>query len=296
VTGTVQDAAGNTASLTVGGINIDKTPPVVSGIPSRGPDANGWYNHAFDVIWSGTDALSGSGICNAPTPYVGPDTVAGLVGGECTDAAGNVGGATSAFRFDATPPSIAIAHPADGAALLFRQAVTASYSCGDATSGVAGCAGPVASGAALDTNAAGIRTFTVNAMDLAGNTAALISQYRVAYGFEGFFEPLNNLPTTNRGPAGRTFPVKFALRDAGGNAIGDPAAVMTVGIESAVCGPVAADVDGEQTAVDTGGLKYDPLTGVWQFNWQTMKSHSGCWLLNVRLADGSVHRVAFELR
>jgi hypothetical protein len=69
-----------------------------------------------------------------------------------------------------------------------------------------------------------------------------------------------------------------------------------VSIVPAVCGTVAADVDGEQTSVDTGGLKYDTLTGVWHFNWQTMRSQAGCWLLEVHLADGSVHPVAFELR
>jgi Tol biopolymer transport system component len=291
-----QDTAGNTVSLTVDGINIDKTPPIVTVTPSRGPDANGWYNHAFEVTWSGNDALSGTRLCSAPAPYGGPDTAAGLIGGECADQAGNVGRATFSFRFDATPPSIAIVDPADGAAFLLRQTATASYTCGDATSGVAGCAGPVGSGATLDTNAAGARMFTVTAVDVAGNIAALTHQYSVAYRFEGFFAPLNNLPTNNRGPAGRTFPVKFALHDASGGFISDPAAIITVSIVPAVCGTVAADVDGEQTSVDTGGLKYDTLTGVWHFNWQTMRSQAGCWLLEVHLADGSVHPVAFELR
>jgi uncharacterized repeat protein (TIGR01451 family) len=293
-----QDAAGNPASLTVHNINIDKTAPIVSGTPSRSADTNGWYNHALDVSWSSVDALSGSGLCSVPTSYGGPDTAAGSVAGECVDRADNTGRATFAFLFDATPPTIAIAHPADGAALLLGQAAAASYTCVDATSGVGACAGPVASGAPLDTSAVGVRTFTVTAMDLAGNTAALIHQYSVAskFKFEGFFAPLNNLPMTNRGPAGRTFPVKFALYDASGAFIGDPDAITAVGIVSAACGTLAGDVDGEETSVDAGGLKYDALSGVWHFNWQTTRSQVGCWLLEVHLADRSVHRVAFELR
>ena len=291
-----QDAAGNTAALTVDGINIDKTPPVAIGTPSRGPNANGWYNQAFALTWSGHDGLSGIDVCGESAPYGGPDTAAGLTRGECADRAGNVGGGTFAFRFDATPPTIAISEPTDGATFLLRQIATASYTCGDGTSGVAGCTGPVASGAPLDTNVAGTRTFTVTAMDVAGNTAGLTHQYSVAYGFEGFFAPLNNLPTTNRGPAGRTFPVKFALRDASGAFVGDPAAIISVGIVPTVCGAQVSDVDGEEMPVDTGGLKYDAQTGVWHFNWQTTKSHAGCWVLELRLADGSGHAVAFELR
>jgi hypothetical protein len=290
------DAAGNTASLTVDNINIDKTPPLVTGTPSRGFDANGWYNRAFQVSWSSTDTLSGSGACGAPAAYGGPDTTTGLLAGECADLAGNVGRATFAFRFDATPPSIAIAHPADGAAFLLRQTATASYSCDDAASGVADCAGPVPSGALLDTSVAGARTFAVVARDLAGNNTTLTHQYAVQFGFDGFFAPINNLPASNRGAAGRTFPVKFTLRDAAGAAIGDAAAIRAVAVVPGACGALAVDVTGEETSVDIGGLKYDALTGVWQFNWQTTRSQTGCWTLELHLADGSVRTAGFELR
>jgi hypothetical protein len=291
-----QDAAGNTASLTVENIHIDKTAPVVFGTPSRGPDANGWYNHAFQVSWSGTDALSGTAVCSESAAYGGPDTATGLLAGECTDRAGNVGHATFAFRFDATPPSIAIASPADRAAFLLRQTVKASYTCDDAGSGMADCAGPVASGALLDTSTAGARTFAVVARDVAGNNATLTHQYAVQFGFDGFFAPLNNLPATNRGPAGRTFPVKFTLRDAAGAAIDDPAAISAVAVVPGACGAFAVDVAGEDASVDLGGLKYDALTDVWQFNWQTTRSQTGCWTLELHLADGSVRPVRFELR
>jgi hypothetical protein len=248
------------------------------------------------VSWSGTDALSGSGVCSAPATYGGPDTAVGLLAGECADLAGNVGSATFAFRFDATPPSIAIAQPADGAAFLLRQTATASYTCDDAASGVTGCAGPVASGALLDTSIAGTRAFAVVARDAAGNNATLTHQYGVQFGFDGFFAPLNNLPATNRGPAGRTFPVKFTLRDEAGAAIGDAGAIRAVAVVPGACGAFAVDVAGEETSVDLGGLTYDALTGVWQFNWQTTRSQTGCWTLEVHLADGSIRRVRFELR
>lgn len=58
VTGTATDKAGNSASTTVSGINIDKTPPQVTiNIPASG----GVYllNQALTADWSATDSLSG---------------------------------------------------------------------------------------------------------------------------------------------------------------------------------------------------------------------------------------------
>src|SRR5262249_15688492 len=57
-----------------------------------------------------------------------------------------------------------------GTTYTVGQAVTASYSCSDGGSGVSACTGPVASGAALDTSAAGRKTFPGNAAGNAGNT------------------------------------------------------------------------------------------------------------------------------
>lgn len=101
---------------------------------------------------------------------------------------------------------------------------------------------------------------------------------------------------TNRGPAGRTYTVRFALEDANQMPISDRAAIEEVAIVPGVCSALAADVAGEETTVDVGGLKYDPETGVWHFKWQTQRSQVGCWTLELRLADGTVHPAAFELR
>ncbi len=40
-------------------IKRDATPPTVTVVPGRAPDANGWYNHAVTVGFSGADATSG---------------------------------------------------------------------------------------------------------------------------------------------------------------------------------------------------------------------------------------------
>jgi hypothetical protein len=84
---------------------IDKTPPSAMPVPVRAPDANGWYNHALTVAFSGADATSGVESCSSAA-YGGPDNAAATVSGSCRDIAGNVAGASFAFKYDATPPSL----------------------------------------------------------------------------------------------------------------------------------------------------------------------------------------------
>jgi hypothetical protein len=289
------NGAGLTATESVV-IGLDTVAPAITGSRVPAANASAWNNTDVTVSFACEDARSGVSTCTAPR-IVTTEGAGQSITGTVQDAAGNEATfVVAGVNIDKTPPVIAIAEPVNGAALIVGQAATASYTCADATSGIAACTGPVGSGAPLDTDVAGARIFTVDAVDRAGNVAALTHAYSVGFAFEGFFAPLNNLPTTNRGPAGRTFPVKFALRDASGGFVGDPAAIASVGIVPAGCGTLAADVGGEEATADAGGLKYDPLTGVWHFNWQTTRAHGGCWLLEVRLADGSGHRVAFELR
>ena len=42
------------------------------GLPDRGPDANGWYNHGLNVGFSGSDGVSGISSCSSGS-YSGPD-------------------------------------------------------------------------------------------------------------------------------------------------------------------------------------------------------------------------------
>jgi hypothetical protein len=84
---------------------IDKTPPVVSPAASRPPDANGWYNHPLSVAFTGTDATAGIAGCSS-ADYGGPDNANAVVGGSCTDLAGNVGRASLPLQYDATPPVV----------------------------------------------------------------------------------------------------------------------------------------------------------------------------------------------
>jgi hypothetical protein len=105
VTASCSDAAGHVATLTLGDVNIDKTPPLVLVTRTPPPNASGWNNSDVKVGFAASDALSG----------VGGDAVVELLftleGAHQSatrlfmDRAGNGATATSGIvNIDKTPP------------------------------------------------------------------------------------------------------------------------------------------------------------------------------------------------
>jgi hypothetical protein len=93
-------------SQTTSPIKIDNQPPTGLAVgAARAPDANGWYNHAVAINWTGSDATSGVAGCSS-VAYSGPDSATASVSGGCTDLAGNSSSTPFAFRYDATPPQL----------------------------------------------------------------------------------------------------------------------------------------------------------------------------------------------
>jgi Tol biopolymer transport system component len=80
----------------------------------------------------------------------------------------------------ADAPQITITKPADGDAYARASEVAADYECVDTSgTGMAYCIAPVVDGGALDTATPGDKTFTVDALDSAGNVSSLTHRYRV---------------------------------------------------------------------------------------------------------------------
>lgn len=108
VTGTAVDNAGNSASFTVSGINIDKTPPVIIGVTTTAPNANGWYKTPVTVHFTASDALSGIDSVTSDV-VLETDVENGEVPGTARDSAGN--SATykvTGINIDRTPPKITL--------------------------------------------------------------------------------------------------------------------------------------------------------------------------------------------
>jgi hypothetical protein len=172
------DTTGTTLTCTASDLNgttvirsrtfkIDKTPPTAAPAASRAADANGWYNHALTVTFSGTDGTSGIAACSTKT-YSGPDNASATVSGSCTDNAGNVGASSLPLKYDATPPvTVAAASRAADANGWYNHALTVSFAGSDVTSGIASCSSAGYSGPDSGSAAVG-----GSCTDKAGNVGA----------------------------------------------------------------------------------------------------------------------------
>ena len=140
VDGSCFDQAGNSASATVSGINIDTTAPTIAGSRSPGANINGWNNTAVTVSFACADPLSGLA-GSPPADTVLSDEGAGqFVDGSCFDQAGNSASATvSGINIDTTAPTIAGSRsPGANINGWNNTAVTVSFACADPLSGLAG--------------------------------------------------------------------------------------------------------------------------------------------------------------
>jgi hypothetical protein len=163
-----ENSSGVSLSATVT-IKIDKTAPQATGASAeRGPDRNGWYNHAVSISFGGSDAMSGIDSCTS-VAYGGPDGAGASASGTCRDRAGNTSGSLPfGLQYDATPPEVTGAsadRPArDG---WYTQAVKFTFGGTDAASGVEACLTVSYSGP--DTTSG---SFSGTCQDYAGNTSA----------------------------------------------------------------------------------------------------------------------------
>jgi len=110
--GTCQDNAGNSASNTQNGINIDKTGPTISASPTTSPNGAGWYKVNVVVHFTCSDALSGipGGACPANQLLSTEGTAVNSTAQTVTDAAGNTSVLSNVVtvKIDKTAPSLVL--------------------------------------------------------------------------------------------------------------------------------------------------------------------------------------------
>ncbi|MEW1954389.1 PxKF domain-containing protein [Terrabacter sp. NPDC080008] len=180
VTGNVTDNADNTASATVGGINIDQVAPTLSGKPTTDP-VNGWYNGDVTVAWTATDGLSGtSNPANSTITGEGQGLTASAT---ATDKAGNSTNAQSApVKIDRTAPVTAVSAPP----AWNKSDVTLTLVASDALSGVGKTyykldGGTQQTGTSIPVTAEGNHTLEFWSVDNAGNVE---KSHTVSFGID----------------------------------------------------------------------------------------------------------------
>lgn len=266
----------------------DTTPPEITPNVSGTLGNNGWYTSDVSVGWTVSDPES----TVTSTSGCGPTTIStDTTGLTLTCSATSAGGTDSesvTIKRDATDP--VLGPTVSPNPVVLGQTATASPNATDATSGVASssCATP-------DTSSVGPKSVSCTATDNAGNTANASASYSVIYDFDGFFQPIDNLPTINSVKAGSSVPVKFSLNGDQGLSIfaaGSPSSKVMSCSTTATSDPVE-----ETSTAGNSSLQYDALADQYVYVWKTDKSWAKtCRQLTVKLADGMYHSANFSFK
>jgi streptogramin lyase len=214
-------------------LQLDSTPPLVTGVPDRAPNAAGWYDAPVRIDWQAVDPAPSSG-----TPTDPPDTVAALEGTSTytsdasVDPAGNAATGSATLSIDTVAPAIVYAGNAGTYAV--DQTVDITCTASDATSGIASSTCADVTGLAADLGA-GSHTYSASATDAAGNTGSASVTFTVAVTTTGMEQLIDQLLP------------------------GDPvAATLVASVDTIAAAPNAVAKARQLTAL---GKKIDALTG-----------------------------------
>jgi hypothetical protein len=293
VTGTCTDRAGNTATDTVSGINIDKTAPTISGSASPVANGAGWNNSNVTVSFTCADDRSGIVSCG-PDQTLSSEGAGQSAAGTAVDKAGNSSNATvSGINIDKTPPSVSlVGGPADGASYYFGS-VPAAPTCNASDSlslldGACSISGY--------STAVGSHTVVASAKDNAGNQASDSRSYTVlAWTLKGFYQPVDMGGVLNTVKNGSTVPLKFEIF-AGSTELTDTANVKSLTYAKVNCDGTAPLDEIETTATGGTTLRYDATGGQFIYNWQTPKTPGVCQRVTMTTQDGSSLAALFKLK
>ncbi|MEQ1698663.1 MAG: fibronectin type III domain-containing protein [Ilumatobacteraceae bacterium] len=155
VTRVAVDAAGNSSSVTVSGINIDRDAPTIVGSTTTSANAAGWFNTPVMVHFDCSDGLSGVVACPADVVVSG-DGFGQSVTGVVTDVAGNESTTVvSGINIDRTAPVVSLTY-------------TGGLPVCAASDVLSGLSGACVLSVPVEVSA-GVFSVTATATDLAGN-------------------------------------------------------------------------------------------------------------------------------
>lgn len=293
-----KDEAGNVSDVDSVAFGVDLTDPELTwGVATPSPNGAGWNNTDVSIPYSTSDNLSGVASSTPASPLTIDEEGQAVTGNvTVTDNAGNSKNFTApSVNIDKTDPIVTIMVPANSATYLLNQSVNAAWSAEDVLSGIAVTNATAEDGSPIDTGSVGVKSFTVTATDFADNVKTITVNYNVIYDFNGFFQPVENLPELNAVKAGSAVPVKFSLNGNQGLSI------FASGYPKSQQFNCDSNTPVDNTIIETvtagaSSLSYDAAADQYVYVWKTDKSWAGlCRQLVVRLNDGTQHCVNFKL-
>ena len=280
-------SAGGTASQSVT-IKRDATAPSISGSASPAPNGNGWNNSDVTVSFSCSDTMSGIASCESDR-ILNSEGAGQSATGIAMDNAGNSASVTvSGINIDKTAPTLSPSVSPNP--VVLNGSATASPNASDSLSGVAS-----SSCDPVDASSVGTHSVNCSATDNAGNTNFASATYNVIYNWNGFFQPVDNLPAINIAKAGQAIPLKWRLTDANGNPVTNLTSVK-VTVAGLACATGTSTDLLEEYAAGASGLQ-NLGDGYYQFNWKTPTTYaSSCKTMYLNLGDGVLHTALFQFK
>jgi hypothetical protein len=150
----------------------------------------------------------------------------------------------------------------------------------------------------------GKHQISCTATDEAYNSTTATDFVWVVYQFSGFLQPVDNPPTVNMGLAGKTYPVKWQLTGTNGATVADLSVVVdengnptaNLAYKQVTCGAFGTDPADTLETVATGSSVLRINSNQYVYNWQTPPTKNACYVLYLRLNDGTVYTANFQLK
>jgi hypothetical protein len=191
---------------------------------------------------------------------------------------------------DTTPPVVTITSPVDGATYMQGQVVTPAWTATDPDDATLTTTAP----ATVDTSTVGTHTYTVTAVDAAGNSGTASVTYTVPFASAGIMQPVNPNGSSIF-KAGSTIPLKFTLTDAAGlPATGLTPTLFFTKISNGVLGTEMEAISTSQAS--TGNTFRETSPGVYMFNLSTKTMASGTYQVRIDLGNGASMTGRFSLK